>query len=160
MRHDSRLSGVVHLLLHLAEADGPVSSEVLARAMDTNAVVVRRVLAGLREAGIVLAGRGAGGGWSLGVDVAALTLRDVHEALGGPAVVAMGHRSGHPRCGVEQVVNETLDRAFADAESRFLESLSAVSLALLQAEFRRRARRAASARGAGHATHDVRSAHA
>ena len=36
MRRDSRLSGVLHVLLHMAEQDGPVTSEVLARAMATN----------------------------------------------------------------------------------------------------------------------------
>ena len=42
MRRDSRLSGVLHVLLHMAEQNGPVTSEVLARAMDTNPVVIRR----------------------------------------------------------------------------------------------------------------------
>ena len=34
MRRDSRLSGVLHVLLHLAQKEGPVTSEVLAKAMD------------------------------------------------------------------------------------------------------------------------------
>lgn len=152
MRHDSRLSGVVHLLLHLADHEGPASSSLLARAMGTNPVVVRRVLAGLRDAGYIRAERGANGGWTLAVDPATLTLGDVHAALGAPSVIAMGHRSPRPRCRVEQAVNETLDRAFADAEARFLESLSGVPLSALQADFRRR--------GRARATHDLGRIHA
>lgn len=53
MKRDSRLSGVLHILIHLMEAEAPVPSEKLALAMQTNAVVVRRVMAGLRNAGLV-----------------------------------------------------------------------------------------------------------
>ena len=49
MRCDGRLSGVLHVLLHMAEQHGPLTSEVLAKAMDTNPVVIRRIMAGLRE---------------------------------------------------------------------------------------------------------------
>ena len=51
MIRDTRLSGVLHALLHLAEADGPVTSEQLARTMQTNPVVMRRLMAGLAEPG-------------------------------------------------------------------------------------------------------------
>jgi hypothetical protein len=53
MKRDSRLSGVLHVLLHMAERDAPVTSEVLAKAMDTNPVVIRRVMSGLRDQGYV-----------------------------------------------------------------------------------------------------------
>ncbi|HEY0062341.1 MAG TPA: Rrf2 family transcriptional regulator, partial [Telluria sp.] len=65
MRRDSRLSGVLHILLHMAREDLPMTSDVLARAMETNPVVVRRVMAGLRAAGYVRSDKGHGGGWSL-----------------------------------------------------------------------------------------------
>ncbi len=65
MRYDSRLSGVLHVLLHMAEMDGPVTSETLAKAMGTNPVVVRRIMAGLREQGYVRSEKGmAAGGCS------------------------------------------------------------------------------------------------
>jgi DNA-binding IscR family transcriptional regulator len=64
MRRDSRLSGVLHVLLHMAEQDGPVTSEVMAKAMTTNPVVIRRLMAGLRDAGYVRAENGHGGGWT------------------------------------------------------------------------------------------------
>ena len=49
MKRDSRLSGVLHVLLHMAEQGGPATSESLAKAMGTNPVVIRRIMAGLRE---------------------------------------------------------------------------------------------------------------
>ncbi len=59
------MSGVLHVLLHMAEQDAPATSERLAKAMDTNPVVIRRVMAGLREQGYVRSEKGHGGGWTL-----------------------------------------------------------------------------------------------
>lgn len=135
MRSDSRLSGVLHILIHLAEADTPVASERLALAMQTNPVVVRRVMAGLREAGLVRSGKGHGGGWTLSRDPARVTLRDVYVALGSPALFAMGNRNEIPACLVEQAVNAVLDDAFRDAEALLLARMDSVTLAALTGYF-------------------------
>ena len=65
MRRDSRLSGVLHVLLHMAEHPDSMTSEMLARAMGTNPVVIRRLMAGLRERGFVQSEKGHGGGWTI-----------------------------------------------------------------------------------------------
>ena len=138
MSRDTRLSGVLHVLLHMAEHDGPVTSEVLARAMGTNAVVVRRTMAGLKAGGYVRSEKGHGGGWSLTCDLAAVTLGDVYEALGRPSLFALGHRSDMPDCLVEQAVNAALDDALGEAEAILLASFRSVTLAVLSADFHRR----------------------
>src|SRR5690606_27231489 len=117
MRYDSRLSGVLHVLLHMAETDGPTTSESLSRAMGTNPAGVRRSMAGLREQGYVRSEKGHGGGWRLACDLSQLTLRDVYDALGAPSLLAMGHRTEAPQCLVEQAVNAALDQAFQEAEA-------------------------------------------
>lgn len=138
MKRDSRLSGVLHLLLHMAEAGRPVTSEVLAKAMDTNPVIVRRTMAGLRETGLVRSEKGHGGGWSVNRDLADVTLRDVYAALGSPAPFALAHRTEAPGCLVEQAVNAALDDAFGGAERLLLARMGAVSLAALADDFHRR----------------------
>ncbi|POR51460.1 Rrf2 family transcriptional regulator [Bosea psychrotolerans] len=138
MKRDSRLSGVLHVLLHMAEHDGPVTSEVLARAMDTNPVVIRRVMAGLREQGYVRSEKGHGGGWTLARNLAEITLRDIYDALGRPTLLAMGNRTEAPGCLVEQAVNAALDTAFREAEALLLSRLGGVTLATLSADFHAR----------------------
>lgn len=138
MKRDSRLSGVLHVLLHLAEAKRPVPSEVLAGAMQTNPVVVRRVLGGLRDRGLVRSEKGHGGGWTVACDLTKVTLRDVYEAVGEPAMFAMGHRTEAPECLVEQAVNAALDDAFGDAEALLLDRFGRVTLAALSADFHAR----------------------
>ena len=135
MRRDSRLSGVLHVLLHMAEHDGPVTSEVLARAMDTNPVVLRRVMAGLRDQGYVRSEKGHGGGWTLAYDLSGVTLRDIYDSLGCPSLLAIGNRTEAPGCLVEQAVNAALDQAFQDAEALLLARLGDVTLAELSADF-------------------------
>lgn len=138
MKRDSRLSGVLHVLLHMAEVESPVTSEALARAMSTNPVVIRRIMAGLRENGFVRSEKGHGGGWTIARDLAAITLRDVYAALGEPELFAMGNRTDAPGCLVEQAVNAALDDAFRDAEALLLERFGAVTLAQLSADFHAR----------------------
>lgn len=135
MRYDSRLSGVLHVLLHMAEVDRPVTSEALAKTMSTNPVVIRRIMGGLREHGYVRSDKGHGGGWTLACDLSALTLRDVYTALGCPSLLAIGHRSQSPECLVEQAVNAALDPAFRDAEALLLARLGDVTLAALSKDF-------------------------
>jgi DNA-binding IscR family transcriptional regulator len=138
MRRDSRLSGVLHVLLHMAELDGPATSVTLAKAMQTNPVVIRRIMAGLRERGYVRAEKGHGGGWSLACDLSGVTLRDVYEALGQPSLLAIGNRTESPGCLVEQAVNAALGRAFDEAEAALLSGFGVVTLAQLSADFHKR----------------------
>jgi DNA-binding IscR family transcriptional regulator len=138
MKRDSRLSSVLHALLHMAEQDGPVTSETLAQCLGANPVVVRRTMGYLREAGIVTSDRGRAGGWRIHADLGSVTLRQLHEALGEPALFAIGHRNEAPECLVEQSVNAALEGTFAEAEALLLQRFSEIALADLAADFARR----------------------
>ncbi|WP_074317474.1 Rrf2 family transcriptional regulator [Singulisphaera sp. GP187] len=138
MKRDRRLSGVLHVLLHMAEQDTPVTSEVLAKAMDTNPVVIRRIMAGLRDQGYVRSEKGHGGGWTLACDLSKVSLHDIYSALGSPSLLAIGNRTESPDCLVEQAVNAALHQAFHDAERLLLSRLGEVTLAMLNADLHNR----------------------
>jgi DNA-binding IscR family transcriptional regulator len=123
MKRDSKLSAVLHVLLHMAEMDGPATSESLAVAMHTNPVVVRRLMSGLRQAGFVSSAKGHGGGWVLSCSLAAVTLGDIHNAVGSPAL---------------QAVNAALDGACEEAEALLLKRFNSITLADLSKDFHRR----------------------
>jgi DNA-binding IscR family transcriptional regulator len=135
MRRDSKLSSILHVLLHMAHADRPFTSEELAGFLDTNPVLVRRVLAGLRERGYVGSDKGHGGGWSITCDLRKVTLRDIYEAVGSPTVFAMGNRVEQPQCLVERAVNDALASAFDEAEALLIERFKDVTLADLSERF-------------------------
>lgn len=146
MRRDSKLSGVLHALMHMAERSGPVTSEALAKAMDTNPVVVRRIMAGLRDRGYVRSEKGHGGGWTLACDLSKVTMRDIYAAVGSPTLLAMSNRTEAPGCLVEQAVNAALNPTFEDAEALLLARLEQVTLAMLSADLHARIK----ARGGSH----------
>jgi DNA-binding IscR family transcriptional regulator len=122
----------------MAEHRGPVTSEVLAKAMHTNPVVLRRVMAGLKDQGFVRSEKGHGGGWTLARDLSEITLRDIYTALGSPLLFAIGNRTDAPDCLVEQAVNDALNATIRDAETLLLARLGEVTLAMLSAEVRHR----------------------
>ena len=139
MKVDSRLSVTLHVLLHMAERGTPVTSAELAAHMDTNPVVVRRTMAGLRERSFVRSEKGHGGGWEIACDLEKVTLKDIYDALGAPTLLAIGINLEHPACLVEQAVNRSLTSAFRDAEALLIARLADVTLAALAADFRQHA---------------------
>jgi DNA-binding IscR family transcriptional regulator len=134
----------------MAERQGPVTSEALAKIMQTNPVVIRRTLAGLRERGYVRSEKGHGGGWAIARDLAAVTLRDIYEGVGSPPLFAIGNRHDAPDCAVEQAVNAALDASLHNAEALLLAAFAAVTLESLSADFHRRLGRRARESSQGH----------
>tara|TARA_R110000868_G_scaffold41729_4_gene142131 strand:+ start:2604 stop:3020 length:417 start_codon:yes stop_codon:yes gene_type:complete len=122
----------------MAEHEEPSTSETLARAMQTNPVVIRRILSGLRERGFVRSEKGHGGGWVLARDLGTITLRDVYDAIGAPTLIAIGNRTETPDCLVEQAVNAALADSFQQAEEMLLARFGDITLKMLHADFHAR----------------------
>ena len=142
-----RLSVALHVLVHLADRAGALrTSEALARCVETNPVVIRRTLAGLREAGFVRSVAGHGGGWGLARDPEAITLGQVCKALGERLLFAIDLAAASG-CSVQAAVTEALDDFLGDAEALLLERLDRVSIADLAA----RRKRVRGRRGTGRA---------
>ncbi|MFB9951463.1 Rrf2 family transcriptional regulator [Rhizobium puerariae] len=138
MRRDSRLSRMLHVLIHMDRHEGAATSETIARMLDANPVVIRRTMAGLREKGYVRSGKGHGGGWTLGRSLQEMTLLDIYQAVGEPPVFAMGPACDSPQCLVEQAVDAALADAFAEAEKLLLERFGHVTLADIAEDFEAR----------------------
>jgi DNA-binding IscR family transcriptional regulator len=126
---------MLHLLIHMGRMEGPLTSDAAAAMLGTNPVVVRRTMAGLRDAGYVRSLKGHGGGWSLTKGLDAITMLDVHRALGENRIFALGPADPAPTCLVEQAVNGSLEGALLEAEALLLRRLSDVTLAEIAADF-------------------------
>lgn len=138
MRSNSQLSRMLHVLIHMARHEGPVTSEQIARMLNTNPVVARRTMAGLRDRGYLTSGKGHGGGWALARGLDEITLRDVHEAVGAPGLFAIGVAHDAPDCLVEQAVNAALDTALREAEQGLLKRFGEITIETLAKDFERR----------------------
>jgi len=143
MSRDTRLSDVLHVLLHMDHLGQPATSDALAERMGTHPAVFRRTMKGLREAGLVLSGKGPGGGWRLGRPLSAITLLDVHDALGRPTLFAIGNRNRPSDCLVEKSVHAVVADTMAAAEALFVSRFGELTLQQVlteaNAEKRRRA---------------------
>ena len=126
---------MLHVLLHMARHDAPFTSEQISKMLGTNPVVVRRTMSGLKKSGFVVSEKGHGGGWKLSCDLDAVTLLDIHQAVGGPHIFAIGNTSPNPACAVEKVVNAALDEALAEAEALLVKRLASVTLGHLAKDF-------------------------
>ncbi|HEX4765671.1 MAG TPA: Rrf2 family transcriptional regulator [Lichenihabitans sp.] len=128
MSRDTRLSDVLHVLLHMNQVEGPLTSDVLARSMGTNPAVFRRTMAGLREAGLVRSEKGHGGGWQLARPLRDITLLAVYDALGRPKLFAIGNRLERGDCLIEKSVNTVVADTLAAAEALFAARFAEITL--------------------------------
>lgn len=134
MRTDNRLSRVLHALLHLDRMEGPATSDQMGQMLSTNPAVVRRMMGGLRNAGIVQSGKGHGGGWTLARPLEDITLLAIYEALGEPDLFALGLAMDAPTCPLERAANGALDGAMSKVQALFRAELAAVTVADLARE--------------------------
>src|SRR6185436_14305093 len=82
MTGNSRFAVSVHMLAYLAYRQGAaVPSAEIASSVDTNPVVIRRLLSALVKARLVNAQKGAAGGFSLASTPANISLLDIYRAV-------------------------------------------------------------------------------
>jgi len=126
---DNRLSRMLHMLIHIHLHDGAATSQTISKMLGTNPVVVRRMMAGLRDGGYVKATKGPGGGWRLARAPEEITILEVHRALGEPALLATTIHGEHPGCPVERSVNATLANVLSEAEAAIVARYKDITLA-------------------------------
>ncbi len=141
MAANHQLAVATHILLVLAHIppefrsqSGRVSSEVVAGSVNTNAVVVRRIVAQLARAGLVRSYAGKGGGLELSRPANRITLLDVHLALAEPDVFAYKSNLPSQRCPVGSKVIGVLSPVFDDVQAGVRKSLKKTTLADLVAQ--------------------------
>lgn len=121
----SRFAVAVHTLALLALAEEqPVTSEFVADSVNTNPVVIRRILGALREAGLVTSQPGAGGGWKLTRRPETITLLDVYQAVEEKPLFALHHRPPNQNCRVGRNIQSALTAFFGEAETAMEQGLA------------------------------------
>ena len=121
----SRFAVAVHILaLHATcEDEQPLTSEFVAASVNTNPVVVRRLLGRLRTKGLVEVRPGPGGGSRLARSPERLRLAEVYRAVEDEGLLAMHRHGPNPRCPVGAHIQAALAGVLAEAEAGLLKAL-------------------------------------
>lgn len=125
----SRFAVAVHSLTLLATSpDAPLTSEDIAGSVNTNPVVVRRVLGQLKRARLVASARGTHGGWRLDRQPHAISAADAYVAVAGSRLLGLHTRPPNPRCEVGRTIESSLIEVFDEAERALVDRLHLVSI--------------------------------
>ena len=130
MAANCRFAFGVHLMSVLALfPDENYSSEKLAFTINTNAVVIRRMLIDLKNAGLIETQRGPGGGTRLAKAAAQITLAEIHRAVAG-AIEPFGTHPNPPAqvCCVGREIKGVLSGISQRASTAVERELAAMTL--------------------------------
>src|SRR4051812_2503442 len=129
----SKLSVGIHIMTIFALKPGEaLTSEFIACSVNTNPVVIRRLLGSLRAAGIVDSKTGAGGGWSLLVDPERITLLDILRAVEPQDELFALHRAEpNPECPCGQHIQSVLTEVYHKVRDGMAQQLAGVTIACI-----------------------------
>ncbi|MBV9390896.1 MAG: Rrf2 family transcriptional regulator [Verrucomicrobia bacterium] len=116
-----RFAFAVHVMAVLAQNRGICcSSSFLAETVNTNPVVIRRLLIALQAAGLVYTQRGSSGGTVLSRNSADVSLLEIHNAISPPALFGTHRNEPSQMCavgrGIKRILNQVENRMITAIE--------------------------------------------
>lgn len=130
MAGNSRLATAIHVagMLSFAE-EMPVTSEIIAKGLDTNPVVVRRIIGSLTRHGLVKVKMGTGGGACLTRKPDEITLAEIFAALEEGSIFEVPQFDEDFHCEIGKIVRPVLAGILLETEKKMLENLAQTTLA-------------------------------
>jgi Rrf2 family protein len=142
MPANSRFAIAVHILTLMARAgQEPLKSDEVAASVNTNPVVIRRILCALSKAGLVVSQTGASGGSRLALKPKEITLLEVYRAVDGGDVFALHRQPPNAKCPVGMNIEGALDRILHEVEQGVERVLEKITIEKVLRSIEPRARR-------------------
>ncbi|SCX42298.1 Rrf2 family transcriptional regulator [Lysinibacillus fusiformis] len=110
---NSRFSVAIHILSLIATTSDKslLTSDFIAGSVNTNPVVIRRMIGVLKKAGLLLSHSGVAG-YELLVEPKNLTLFAIYQAIDGPEQLFAIHDEPNPACAVGREIQHTLEDVY------------------------------------------------
>lgn len=135
MTGNSRFAVSLHILAYLVyRAGSAVPSAEIAASVDTNPVVIRRLLSALIKARLVKAQKGASGGFAVASSPENISLLDVYRAVEPQPDHGLRSFSPNHKCPVGAKIESILHGIFFKAQSSMEAELGRVNLATIDAQ--------------------------
>lgn len=132
MRINTRFPVAVHmmtLISYIQKMDKTATSEILAKSVGTNPVVIRQLMSMLRKAGLIETRTGASGIY-LVKNERDTTLLDIYRAVQDDAKAALFdfHANPNPACFVGGNIKDAMQQPLHEAQQAMEQSLAGYSL--------------------------------
>ncbi|MBD5806829.1 Rrf2 family transcriptional regulator [Lactobacillus sp. 0.1XD8-4] len=129
MKVSTRFSDSIHILAFIDIYHGiiPLTSNNIARSIETSPVVVRRLMSALNKAGLINTVHGAADP-ELAKKPAEISLYDIFLAIEGDAQLFSIDKQTNPQCIVGGNIQETLNEYYQQAENAAKAKLAGTSL--------------------------------
>lgn len=126
---NSRFSVAIHILSLIAMSldKNQLTSDFIAGSVNTNPVVVRRMIGVLKKAGLVTSNSGIAG-YDLLIEPKDLSLLDIYRAIDGPEQLFAIHEEPNPACFVGKKIQMTLEDVYGSVWQAIEEQLKAQTL--------------------------------
>ena len=118
----------VHILTALAFADAVVDSQTLAASVNTNPVVVRRLLVALRRAGLIETSAGKNGGARLLKKPARISLLEIYDAVEPRPIIPVNERKISRQCPVSCNMKRIMATVAQSADEALRKHLRRITL--------------------------------
>jgi Rrf2 family protein len=129
MSTNSRFAVAVHVLSLMAwSGEEPLKSEQVAESVNTNPVVIRRMLLDLAQAGLVVSQTGSMGGSRLATDPAKTTLLDIYNALECGGVFSLHRQPPSRDCPVGVNIETVLGEVLQEVDSAVEQVLKNITI--------------------------------
>lgn len=129
MAYNSRFAVAIHTLSLLDSTEGRITSELIAGSVNTNPVVIRRMISLLTKAGILRTQPGVAGA-QLTRSSSEITLLDVYRAVQNDSrddLFAI-HENPNPNCDIGRNIQQELEQVFARAQRAMEGELEQITL--------------------------------
>jgi DNA-binding IscR family transcriptional regulator len=129
MAYNSRFAVAIHTLSLLDSTEGRITSELIAGSVNTNPVVIRRMISLLTKAGILRTQPGVAGA-QLTRPASEITLLDVYRAVQNDSrddLFAI-HDNPNPNCDIGRNIQQELEQVFARAQRAMEGELQQITL--------------------------------
>ncbi|MBC1634875.1 Rrf2 family transcriptional regulator [Listeria welshimeri] len=139
MAISTRFSVAVHILTLIdMNKERSITSDTIAASVNTNPVVIRRIMSKLKKAGLIQSSPGISGTYLL-KNATEITLYDIYQAVEVTNNLFDIHKNPNPNCEVGANIQETLDTVFIHAQQKMEADLKRTTLSQITADIKQKA---------------------
>ncbi|PIF44402.1 Rrf2 family protein [Chryseobacterium sp. 52] len=134
--NNTRFATAVHIMTLLAKSPQEwLTSEWMAGSINVNAVIVRKEISVLREAGLIASRQGKDGGSQLARNADQISISEIYRAVKNTEVLGKKNQNPNPACSVGREINNHLNTLFEETDRLVTQFLGDKSLKEFSEQF-------------------------